>query len=99
MEAAGIIIGVVVIAAVLILLGRVLAGRGGLVQLSHLQCPKCGGQFDYAWIPGGSFTAVRFFHMRLFGCPVCGGWSWFNVWDTRVDPDTHSCGNIRIGPS
>ncbi len=68
------------------------------VRLSHLQCPKCGAGFDYAWVPGVSFTAIRLGRSRSFACPVCGQWSVFDIWDTKVDPETHHC-DIRIGPS
>ena len=70
----------------------------GIVQLSHLKCKKCGTEFDYAWFPGVSFTSVRLVNSRFFRCPGCGGFSVFNIWDTRVDPETHHC-PIQIGPS
>ena len=72
--------------------------RGGIVHLSHLRCPVCGREFDYAWIPGVSLTAIRLFRLRYFACPNCGKVSAFDIWNTQVDPDTHNCGNIRIGP-
>lgn len=65
--------------------------------LSHLVCEKCGGQFDYAWVPGMSLTSIRWFNSRYMACPVCGRPSMFDIWDTRVDPETHHC-NIQIGP-
>ena len=67
-------------------------------KLSHIVCPKCGLEFDYAWIPGASFTDVRLFNSRLFNCPGCGNCSKFNVYDTTVDPETHHC-KVRVGPS
>ena len=101
----GAIIGVIgptilVTAIIIILLRYQKSGRSsGVVQLSHVQCPKCGREFDYEWIPMASFTAIRLFHSRFFACPICGNFASFNVWDTRVDPNTHYCGNIQIGPS
>ena len=74
------------------------ANLAGIVQLSHLKCKKCGTEFDYAWFPGVSFTSARLGNSRFFRCPVCGGFSVFNIWDTRVDPETHHC-PIQIGPS
>jgi predicted RNA-binding Zn-ribbon protein involved in translation (DUF1610 family) len=68
------------------------------VQLSHLMCPNCGLEFDYAWIPMATFTAIKLGKSRLFNCPGCGKPSVFNIVDTWVDPETHHC-NIRIGPS
>jgi len=67
-------------------------------QLSHLVCSHCGFEFDYAWVPGASFTSIRLGIARLFNCPRCGESSLFNIWDTRVDPATHHC-ETRIGPS
>ena len=93
---AAIIVGAIII----IVLRYQRTGRSsGVVQLSHLQCPNCHGQFDYAWIPMASFTAVRLFNSRLFACPICGKFSTFNIRDTKVDPQAHYCGNMRIGPS
>jgi hypothetical protein len=66
--------------------------------LSHLKCEKCGTEFDYAWIPGVSFTSVRLGSSRIFRCPVCRKFSVFDIWDTRVDRRTHHC-DIRVGPS
>ena len=34
-------------------------------RLSHLKCPKCGYEFDCAWIPGASFTLIRFINSRF----------------------------------
>jgi hypothetical protein len=67
-------------------------------QLSHLVCPHCELEFDYAWLPGASFTSIRLGPLRLFNCPRCGELSLFNIWRTKVDPDTHHC-ETRIGPS
>ncbi len=67
-------------------------------QLSHLVCPNCGLQFDYAWIPFSTFTSIKWFNSRIFPCPRCGQSSSFNIWDTRVDPETHHC-EVRVGPS
>jgi transcription elongation factor Elf1 len=91
---------IIVSVAIILLLASISKARsGGLVMLSHLQCRNCGRQFDYAWIPGMSLSAIRLFHSRYFACPICGKWSVFNIWDTRVDPEKHYCGNIRVGPS
>jgi len=92
----GIIIAVIIAAIAIIF---VLAPRlSGIVQLSHVKCNKCGTEFDYAWIPGVTFTSIRLVTLRYFACPVCRKWSVFNIWNTRVDPETHHCA-IKIGPS
>ena len=98
-EVIGIIVGVAILVIVIaVLLVGQRRGAGGVVQLSHLKCPKCGSEFDYAYVPGASFTSVRLGGSRFLRCPVCHKWSVFNIWNTRVDPNTHHCG-VRIGPS
>ncbi|HXY74074.1 MAG TPA: hypothetical protein VEH58_02000 [Dehalococcoidales bacterium] len=67
-------------------------------RLSHVVCPYCSLEFDYAWIPGVSFTDVRMFKKRIFYCPGCKKCLEYNVFDSRVDPKTHHC-KTRIGPS
>jgi len=96
----GIIIVVIIVAIAILLVfaHRRKARSSGIVQLSHLKCKKCGTEFDYAWIPGVSFTSVRLGNSRYLRCPVCTKWSVFNIWNTRVDPETHHC-DIRVGPS
>jgi hypothetical protein len=37
----------------------------------RLKCPKCGAVFDYEFVPGASFTAVRLGTSRYMRCPVC----------------------------
>jgi DNA-directed RNA polymerase subunit RPC12/RpoP len=99
--ATAVIIIAVIIAAIAILfvLARTRMARSSrIVPLSHLKCNKCGTEFDYAWIPGVSFTSVRLGNSRYLRCPVCRKWSLFNIWNTRVDPETHHCA-IKVGPS
>ena len=74
------------------------ARRAGIGCVSHLKCEKCGTEFDYAWIPGISFTSVSLGPSRWFRCPVCRKFSVFDIWDTRVDAKTHHC-PIKVGPS
>lgn len=90
---------IIVAIAVLFLLARTRkASSLGIVHLSHVKCSKCGTEFDYAWIPGASLTAVRLFNSRYFRCPICRKFSLFNICDTQVDAEIHHC-SIRIGPS
>ncbi len=99
MGSTAIIITAVIIAALVVPLIFVLArNSAGILQLSHLKCMECGTEFDYAWIPLVSFTSLRFGPWRFFRCPVCRRFSVFNIWDTRVDPETHHC-PVKIGPS
>jgi hypothetical protein len=69
-----------------------------IIQVAHLKCKKCGVEFDYAYLPGGSFTSIRLWNSRFIRCPSCKKWSIFNIWNTRVDPNTHHC-ELRVGPS
>jgi hypothetical protein len=95
----GIIVAVVILAVVMVLMLRARKGTvGGPVMLSHLKCPKCNTEFDYAYLPGASFTSLRLGNSRLLQCPECHKWSTFNLSSTRVDPKTHHC-ERRIGPS
>ncbi|MDG7010014.1 MAG: hypothetical protein JRN16_03105 [Nitrososphaerota archaeon] len=67
------------------------------VQTSHLKCKKCGVEFDYRWVLGGSLTAIRLWNSRYFRCPSCKKSSIFNVSDTRVDSTIHHC-ELTVGP-
>jgi hypothetical protein len=85
---AGVILVVAVVGVVLLVYGLASlrnqrTGRRGVGQHSHLTCPKCQGSFDYDWIPGVSFTAVRLGKYRYMACPLCHQWSLFDVWDAR----------------
>ena len=94
-------IGIAIVILVIIIVFMARSRRGavaGPVQLSHLKCTKCNSEFDYAFLPGGSFTSIRLGGSRYLRCPVCHKWSMFNIRDTRVDPKTHHC-EKRIGPS
>lgn len=69
-----------------------------IIQVSHLRCRDCGVEFDYAYLPGGSFTSIRLGNSRLMCCPGYGKRSVFNISKTRVDPNSHHC-DLRVGPS
>jgi hypothetical protein len=45
----------------------------------RLRCPKCGRVFDYEFVPGASFTAVRLGTSRYMRCPLCGKFSLFSM--------------------
>ena len=84
---------------ILVIFGLMRGARwAGIGCVSHLKCEKCGTEFDYAWIPGISFTSVRLGPSRWFRCPVCRKFSVFDIWDTRVDAKTHHC-PIKVWPS
>lgn len=69
-----------------------------VVQMSHLKCPKCAGEFDYEWVVASSFTSIRLGKSRYFRCPRCQEWSTFDILSTRVDSTSHHC-ELRVGPS
>lgn len=64
------------------------------LQISHLKCPKCGGEFDLRWLPGDYFHQAGIFYSVK--CPICKKRSEFDVYDTVVDPNTHHC-EITLG--
>ncbi len=100
----GVAIALVVIAAVIylaILLRGREKGTRGIIQRSRLRCPKCGQVFDYDWVPGASFKAVRLGPQRYMACPLCGKWSRFDVYGgliARVGPGTSPGGPIVPPP-
>ncbi len=49
------------------------------LPVRRLTCPKCGGSFDYEYVPGASLTAVRLGGSRYMRCPLCHQWSVFRL--------------------
>lgn len=74
----------VAVIAVLAVVYLVFPRVNGLHYTSRLTCPKCGKQFDYNWVPFGSFSAVRLGTERYLSCPNCHAWSTFEIWNTRI---------------
>lgn len=74
----------VIVYALVLRRGRAV-GTKGVVQRSHLLCPKCGREFDYDWIPGGSLSAVRLGPRRYMACPLCDKWSTFDLYGNLVE--------------
>jgi hypothetical protein len=62
----------------------------GITRTRHLTCPKCGGEFDYEFVPGGSFTAVRLGTSRFMRCPLCHK---FSVFSLKAPPE----GDVSAG--
>jgi hypothetical protein len=77
----------VAVIAVLAVIYLVFPRVKGLHFTSRLTCPKCGKQFDYKWVPFGSFTSVRLGDERYLSCPNCHQWSTFNIVNTRIKKD------------
>ena len=79
-----VIIIVIVVAIAAIVITYAFPKIKGLHYVSKITCPKCHREFEYHWIPGGSFSAVRLGKYRYMSCPKCHKWSLFDVWTTRV---------------
>lgn len=56
-----------------------------LTWTRHLTCPKCGGEFEYEFVPGGSLTAIRLGTSRYMRCPICRR---FSVFSLKAPPTT-----------
>ena len=55
-----VIIGIIILVIALVLMLSDRKGhKSGLIQLSHLKCSKCDSEFDYVFLPGGSFASIR----------------------------------------
>ena len=50
-----------------------------------LRCPKCGGEFDYEFVPGASFTAIRLWNARYMRCPLCHEFALFKMSQSDLD--------------
>ena len=75
-------VGVALVAAIIYLMFPRIKG---LHYTSKLTCPKCGKEFDYEWVPGGSFSSVRLGTKRYLRCPNCHEWSTFEILTTRAE--------------
>jgi hypothetical protein len=62
----------------------VLLPRYGPHYTSRLICPRCKKQFNYHWVPGATFTSLRYGNKRHLNCPYCHTMSIFEVASTRV---------------
>jgi DNA-directed RNA polymerase subunit RPC12/RpoP len=78
------IIILTVTVAIVIIVYLVFPRIKGLHFTSRLTCPKCHKEFDYNWVPGGSFSAVRLGTNRYLRCPNCHEWSTFDIVSTQI---------------
>jgi hypothetical protein len=67
-------------------------GSPGLVSRSRLTCPKCHRTFDFQFIPGASFTAIRLGTGRYMSCPLCHRWSFFELYRNQVPAGSSTAG-------
>ena len=84
MATLSVIVGVSTIVIGVALVVYVLALRSRYHYTSALTCPKCGKAFEYKWVPGASFSAVRLGKDRYLRCTACHERSTYDVFDTRV---------------
>jgi hypothetical protein len=77
-------VSIAAVAVVVAVILYVVVPRYGPHYTSRLTCPNCKETFDYNWVPGGSFSAVRLGKSRYLSCPRCGKWSIFDIMATRV---------------
>lgn len=80
------LVGISAVAFGVALIAYMLALRSRYHYTSALTCPKCGRPFEYKWVPGASFSALRLGRDRHLKCPLCSEWSTFNILDTRIEP-------------
>jgi hypothetical protein len=59
-------------------------GTPGITSRSRLTCPNCRKTFDFDYIPGASFTAVRLGKQRYMACPLCHKWGLFDLSENRL---------------
>lgn len=63
---------------------------------TRVTCPKCGQSFDYEFIPGGSFNAIRLGKYRYMKCQICGKWALFDIVDSLSQDQRTSLSNSGI---
>jgi hypothetical protein len=62
----------------------ILLPRYGPHYTSRLTCPRCKKQFNYHWIPGATFTSLRYGNKRHLKCPYCHQPAVYDITRTRV---------------
>jgi hypothetical protein len=62
----------------------ILLPRYGPHYTSRLKCPHCGKQFNYHWIPGATYTSLRYGNRRHLRCPYCHQQATYNIASTRI---------------
>jgi hypothetical protein len=62
----------------------VLLPRYGPHYTSRLICPNCKKIFNFHWVPGATFTSLRYGNKRNLKCPYCHVKSTYNIVSTRI---------------
>lgn len=58
-----------------------------------VECPHCHYRFNYEFIPGASFHAMRLGKQRIFKCPNCKDLHKFNITHFGNDPSLPTHGD------
>lgn len=61
-------------------------GSPGIRSRARVTCSKCHRSFDYDFVPGASFTALRLGGSRYMACPLCHRWGLFDLSDRKAAP-------------
>ena len=56
------------------------------MKISTVKCSNCHNKFNYEFIGGASFHAIRLWNRRIFKCPICKALRSFNIADRGSDP-------------
>lgn len=56
------------------------------LPLRRVTCPKCGGSFDYEFVPMASMTAIRLGRSRYMRCPLCHRYALIRLYGTGSEP-------------
>ena len=67
-----------------------------IVIKTKVTCPKCGQTFDYEFVPGGSFSAIRLGKYRYMKCRKCGKWELFNITENLSETQKHHFGSSAL---
>ena len=79
----GLLVGLPVLVIGVALVAYMLATRSLFHYTSELTCPNCRQGFEYRWVPGASFSALRLGKDRYLECPLCHAWSKFDMRGAR----------------
>jgi hypothetical protein len=69
-----------------------------VLPVRRLTCPKCGGQFDYEFVPSASFTAIRLGNSRYTRCPLCRKFATFRMTGPGTNPSKETAASSDPPP-
>ena len=64
-----------------------------VLTTSIVECPHCHYRFNYEFIPGASFAAIRLGPVRIFKCPNCKELHNFRISHFGTDPSLPTHGD------